>query len=138
MQYQFVGCKPKVITVPSEVKQRVLEKVLECIATIKRVYGKEVPLPTITYDLRGRTAGMALYNEWQIKLNSILLMENLEDMITTTVPHELAHLAVITIHGARGLHIHHGMGWRNVMFDFGIPPDRCHQYDTTNSRMRRR
>lgn len=139
MKYQFVGqteTAPKTVTVPEEVKQRVQDKVQWCLDVAKRAHPRldSVKLPTIRYDKRGTTAGTAHWLKWEINLNSVLLMENLEDMIEDTVPHEIAHLVANAVHG--GLIKPHGAEWQSVMRLFGLRPTRCHQYDTTNSKVR--
>lgn len=139
---QLIGSSPKAVEVPQEIKQKVIDRINLCIAIIQAQYNVEIKFPTITYDLRGRTAGQAKWTFdqtkpnaiWQIRLNSILLMENLHDMLMNTVPHEVAHLAVYAIHGRNAAP--HGVEWANVMYYLGLNATRTHNYNTANSRVR--
>lgn len=138
MKYRLVGAAapslPKVVEVPPEVKQEVTQRVLWALVRAGKAYDKTFEVPTIVYDKQGKVAGTARFSEWKININSILLMENKEDMIEHTVPHEVAHLVAYKLFGTRIQS--HGLEWQRVMGVLGLPADRCHQYDTTNSRVR--
>lgn len=137
--------------VPANIKARVKAKLEECIATAEAHYGQKFRMPKIEYTLRGRTAGTANYGTWVVNFNSVLLMENLEDFIARTVPHEMAHLIndqvypeshateiVRTYRGYRRTkRSPHGHTWQSVMRVLGADPSRCHSYDTTNSRVKK-
>ncbi len=87
----------------------------------------QTPLAAIAvkYDLRGTAAGCAKPRE--IRLNAVLLKENLDNFLGHTVPHEVAHCAVMQRWPkARA----HGSQWQALMIVFGCPPTRCHHYDT--------
>lgn len=88
-------------------------------------------LPTVSFDLRGKTAGQAFPGHHHIRLNGQLLNENPEHFIQQTVGHEWAHLACHFQFGARVAA--HGKEWRGIMAKLGIPPNRCHTYDTSRS-----
>ncbi len=99
----------------------------------------EIPLPEveIRFDLSGRAAGMVRYpttGRPQIRYNLILLQENGEAFIATTVPHEVAHLAVWSRFGRRASP--HGEEWKWMMQQLGAEPSRCHQFDTRRSSRR--
>lgn len=136
------GSSPEAVEVPQEIKQKVIDRITACIGIVQTQYGVPIKFPTITYDLRGRTAGQAKYTYdqtrpdaiWLIRLNSVLLIENLYDMLLNTVPHEVAHLAVQAIHGREAAP--HGIEWSNVMYYLGLSAQRTHNYNTSNSRMR--
>lgn len=113
--------------------ERVGEKVSECLKIATNHYHRSFPDPTISFDLRGLVAGQANSRLWRIRINSILLQENTDDMLDSTVPHEVAHLIADKVYG----HIRaHGAEWKSVMRLLGISPNRCHRYDTTNSRVK--
>ena len=78
--------------VTSEVHQRVMEKLGEGVTAAEAVYNRKFDIPKVLYNVRGSTAGLALYHLWCIRLNAVLLMENVDAFIARTVPHELAHL----------------------------------------------
>jgi SprT protein len=90
-----------------------------------------MPMPTVSFDLRGKKGGQAFLTKNHIRLNSVLLAENAEKFIEQTVGHEVAHLATHAKHG-RGISPH-GDEWQAMMRAFGLEPLRCHRYDTTNS-----
>ena len=50
--------------------------------------------PTILYQQRGTTAGSAWLQQWEIRLNPVLLLANKQPLIDAVVSHELAHLLV--------------------------------------------
>jgi len=144
--------------ISAQIKQRIETKLREGIATIERHYKCKLEMPRILYNLGGGTAGRASYTEWYIQLNPILLMENLEDFIVRTVPHELAHLATDRIYpeahnrgendeaagmfrmmAMRGRRFRrpkrelHGTRWQEIMRVLGVSDvTRCHQYDVSN------
>jgi len=86
----------------------------------------------VKYDLRGTAAGCAKPHE--IRLNTVLLKENLGDFLQHTVPHEVAHCAVMQ----RWPKVRpHGSQWQSLMIVFGCPPTRCHHYDIEHVQRRR-
>lgn len=98
------------------------------------IYGINLTLPEIMFNLKGQVAGTANFWAWTLKFNPILLVENFDDMISQTVPHEVANLV------ARKKSMcpikPHGNEWKSVMRAFGKQPLRCHSYDTTNAKTR--
>lgn len=127
--------KPHTVPVPQEIKERVLTVTRSYLRKAELLFGfKPFEMPTIRYDLKGTTAGTAHSGKWEINLNSILVIENVDAMIDHTVPHEVAHLVAFKMYGR---HIKpHGQEWQDVMRRFAKQPHRCHQYDTTNARVR--
>lgn len=126
------------------IKQRVEAKIQQCIATIEQKYNVKFKKPAINYDLRGTTAGMAHYKKWVVNFNPVLLSENTEAFLGRTVPHEIAHLATELIYP----HAHvatwgkkrspHGIEWASIMTTLGAPVSRCHSYDVTNAKVKRK
>jgi len=130
----------KMKKISSEIRQRVEDKIEECLKTLCEHYDRDFEKPSIKYTKRGTTAGTASYRNWEINLNSVLLIENLEEMLRRTVPHELAHLIAYTVSRKYPYEKRikpHGHEWQSVMRILGLDPSRCHNYDTTNSRVRR-
>lgn len=137
--------------VTAAVKARVEKKLKDGIALAEAKYGQKFVMPTVSYDLRGVAAGYANYRAWAIRLNGTLLMENVDKFIERTVPHELAHLITdrvypeahasditITRRGRmqRTKREVHGPRWQSVCLVLGMTDvTRCHQYDTTNSKV---
>ncbi len=126
------------------IKQRVETKIAQCITTIEKKYNVKFKKPVVHYNVRGTTAGKAWYKQWIVGFNAVLLTENVDAFIARTVPHEIAHLATELIYP----HAHtrtwgkkrspHGIEWASIMTVLGADETRCHKYDTTNSRVKRK
>lgn len=138
------------MNVTPEVKQRVVAKLKEGIAIANAHYGINIQFPTVVYDKRGGTAGVASYRTWTIDLNAQLLMENIDAFIARTVPHELAHLIchivypqcyeteIIRVRGRlkRSKRDVHGSYWQEIMRVLGVADStRCHSYDVSTSKV---
>ena len=130
--------------VPADVQQRVEGRLRECIAIAEKTYNQKFEMPKVSYNVRGGTAGYAHLSDWAVDFNAILLMENLDTFIHRTVAHEMAHLVDSQLHpgnhyvGAYQRRSLHGASWKRIMLTFGVEPSRCHSYDTTNSRIKRK
>lgn len=143
--------------VSAVLEKRVLEKVESSIQTIEDHYKIKMRRPKVLFNVRGTVGGYANYNTWTVRFNPVLLTENVEDYLETTVPHEVAHLACDQIYpGAhnrgsdpfagitftrsgrmrRAKREVHGPRWQSIMRVLGADPSRCHTYDTTNARVR--
>lgn len=86
--------------------------------------------PTVNYQQRGATAGTAWLQQWEIRLNPVLLRENQHTFIDEVVPHELAHLLVYARFGRVAPH---GREWRWMMEQIlNVPPRRTHCFATTS------
>lgn len=120
---------------PMQHRINAITKLNETLAKARQLFGRDFPAPRVTFDLRGRTAGMAHYTQNLIRLNDVLLRENGDAFVARTVPHEVAHLLAHQIYG-HGIRPH-GPEWKNVMRRLGLVPSRCHSYDTTNAVTRR-
>lgn len=121
---------------PADVKLRmklalVRSHQLACTA-LKRPF----PLPSLSFDLRGKTAGTAHCGKWHVQLNSTLLLENQVEFERQVIPHELAHLYTHAVFGPRVSA--HGKEWRHVMRLLGVAPERTHQMDVSNSAVQSR
>ena len=125
----------------------VITKIKEGIAIAEKHYGITIRMPTIHFAKRGTVAGTANYGKWMLNFNEVLLNENFDTFIETTVPHELAHLVDHQVNGSlhnmldcRGRRMKrqpHGINWQNVMRVLGAEPNRCHNYDVSNARARK-
>lgn len=137
--------------VTAEMKEKVNAKLRECIAIANKRYNIDLKFPTVVYQKRGTTAGTANYRTWTIDINPVLLVENFDDMLNDTVPHEMAHLITDAVYPEahesgpmqltrrgwkRGKRSVHGAEWQSVMRVLGVNPSRTHSYDTTNARTR--
>lgn len=116
------------------------------VALVKRFEDKvgfAAPVPNIMYSLRGRTAGKCFYTQNRLDFNMVLLNENFEKFMATTVPHEVAHHLDYQYHGgldrsANGRRRPHGLRWKTIMNMLGANPKRCHTYDVSNVGSNRR
>lgn len=126
------------MNVSFEIHNRVMAKMQECIKIIAEQSGVTIN-PSLAYDLRGTKAGQAVVY-WdktrpKVRLNKVLLMENVETMINQTLPHEMAHVAQFAIYGRIPGNTPHGIYWQRIMGWLGLDAHRCHSYDVTNARV---
>lgn len=117
--------------VPRDVQLRVLETTQKYVQLASELFGREFLMPTVAFDLRGKTAGQAFIQKNALRFNAILLVENEDAFLSDTVPHEVAHLIARQLFGLRISA--HGAEWKDVMRRFGCEPRRCHSFDVTNS-----
>ena len=128
-------------TVSTELQLRIETVVLDCLLKAQDKWGQHrvTFIPEIRYDTKGRAAGWAHFSHlgphW-IRINPILLNENVEYVVNQTVPHEIAHLVAYTVFGTRIKP--HGHEWKFVMRVFGKEPKRCHRLDVTSVQRVRR
>lgn len=125
-------------TVSQALKARVETKLRECIAVAEKHYNITIKFPTIKYDLRGTTAGTASPYQWEIDINAALFLENVEEFMISTVPHEMAHLIDYQLHPHNFQRTYfkqkrtvHGPTWKSIMRVLGADPNRCHTYDVS-------
>lgn len=109
--------------------ERCQQEVIRAYAVARAKLGIVMPMPRITFNLRGTTAGKAYIRENRIDFNPVLLHENLEDFLNRTPWHEVAHL--ISFRQSGNLIKPHGVEWQRVMWAFSKPATRCHAYDTS-------
>jgi SprT protein len=126
--------------VSSELKAKAEKKMMDCIFLFNAHFAVNCPIPTVEYDLKGKTAGQAWPYKRKIRLNAYLLETYKDSFIDRTVVHETAHLCVDYYHDVMGRSLPkpHGKEWKHVMALFGISnPDRCHSYKTQPARKTR-
>lgn len=123
--------RTKAPPVPRDVQFRALQTTARYVLLARQLYGKNFPMPTVAFDLRGKTAGQAFLGRNLIRYNAVLLVENEADFEADTIPHEVAHLIADQVYG-RAIAAH-GTQWQSVMHRFGVTPRRTHDYDVSNS-----
>jgi len=131
--------------VTAEVKAKVEAKLRTCHAMAEAHYNRKFDFPSISYTVRGTTAGTATGSK-QVNFNPVLLMENTDLFISRTVPHELAHCLDYVINPqnhtrtwSRRKRVVHGADWKRVMAVIGAADaTRCHKYDTANARVKQK
>lgn len=123
--------KIKAPPVPAGLRLKARECIAHYIERANREQRVAITMPTCSFDLRGRTAGMAYQQRNHVQLNAVLLVENFDDFISDTIPHEVAHLVVWVKYGRKAAA--HGAEWKEVMRRFDVEPSRTHSLDTENS-----
>lgn len=111
-----------------ELKMQVLRQLKRNLAQAEAYFHQTFPMPNVNYAVKGKKAGVAYLQANEIRLNSVLLMENGAEFIAQVVPHELAHLLVYQLFGRVAPH---GKEWKMVMETvFGVPAETYHCFDT--------
>ncbi len=106
-------------------------KVRETMKFAESTYKRKFKTPTIEYTVKGVVAGYADYLTWTVNLNLFYLLNEHENMIEDTIPHEIAHLIAFRVYGRIKPH---GWQWQSVMRSFGLDPVRCHEYEDKDVR----
>ena len=96
----------------------------------EKFYQTPFPRPELNFKQRGKIAGSARPNSWEIRLNPILFLENSEAFLSEVIPHEAAHLITARRYGRVKPH---GKEWQFVMNNvMGLPARVTHQFETTS------
>lgn len=112
----------------SQIQSQINARVAQCIAQANQQLNLTLPLPTVSFRQRGKIAGSARLQSWEVRFNPVLLAENPQAFLDEVVPHEVAHL--VTFHRF-GKVRPHGNEWQAVMTEvFGIPARTTHSFDT--------
>ncbi len=119
-----------------EIHDQIKAKLRHCIKLAQAAFNRKFYMPTLEFSLSNTTAGVACGHSNTIKLNPTLLIENLDDFINQTIPHEFAHLVADVVYpsghcepGKKTKRVpHHGSGWKRVMEIFNIPALKYHDY----------
>jgi SprT protein len=123
------------VEVPDELKKRINEKIAEGLAICFREYGKRFPFPTIHYSVYNSAAGYADSDTWEIFLNPVLLINNIDQYIDEIPLHELGHLIADKIFPLRPYKGKkrriHGKRWIAVMDALGCKYDSTHSFDVS-------
>lgn len=113
---------------PIALQQAVMHCLRDKLARANQRLDSQYPEPHVVYQQRG-TVWLALY---EIRLNSVLLLENQQDFVDEVVPHELAHLLVWKYFGRVAPH---GKEWKWMMESvLGVPAHRTHRFNVDSVR----
>lgn len=115
-----------------ELETRIKEKIKETVNKINEHFKMDMPIPPVYYDVTGTTAGLAKYYSMSVHLNPTLLLQNIEDSINVTVPHEVCHLTNFYLHKKEkklGSPKAHGAQWKLMMWVVGASAKVTHNYD---------
>ncbi|SUB81403.1 SprT-like family [Pragia fontium] len=115
------------LRIPIASQQAVMRCLRHYLALANAHLDSQYPEPKITYRQRGTSAGTAHLTLWEIRLNTILLVENGQQFIDEVIPHELAHLLVYRQFGRVSPH---GSEWQWMMEKvLGVPASRTHNFN---------
>jgi SprT protein len=113
-----------------KLKQHSIKKAAQCIQLAQSALNMDFALPTISFNQRGKAAGTARLQRWEIRLNSILLQENQQQFIDEVIPHEIAHLITFQIYGRVKPH---GREWQGIMNHvFNLPAKTTHSFNVNS------
>lgn len=123
-----------------DIRQQAEDAVRQAEQRARSFYAVDLPAAAIDFSLRGRCAGQARVahsGDTLLRINWQLLVENLDDFLKQTIPHEVAHLVVNwQARSKRWRPRPHGAEWQAVMYDcFGLSASRCHNYRTSPARV---
>ncbi|MDX7991624.1 SprT family zinc-dependent metalloprotease [Xenorhabdus littoralis] len=122
----------KTVSVPLSLQHAVMSTMQQKLEQASHFLQQSFPEPSINYQQRGTIAGSARLQDWEIRLNPILLIENQQTFINQVIPHELAHL--LTYHQF-GKVAPHGKEWRFIMETvLKVPASRTHQFSVHSVR----
>jgi predicted SprT family Zn-dependent metalloprotease len=129
----------------TEMKSKVQDKILDLMIKFEdEVQGQtkhKIVLPDVKFTLTGCAAGTSTFYGDEtvgvLNFNSVLMEENWEVFIETTVPHEVAHYCSDIYVGTQFTRnkriISHGSMWKSMMRFFGVKEiKRCHSYRLDN------
>lgn len=117
--------------VPNALRLRARERIAHYVQRANTELNARLPMPTCSFDLRGKVAGKALGKQNHLQLNAVLFMENVDAFLADTIPHEVAHLITGKLYSQQATP--HGKEWQEVMRKMGLSPTRCHSFDTANA-----
>ncbi|MGF1721505.1 SprT family zinc-dependent metalloprotease [Vibrio kyushuensis] len=113
-----------------ELNYRAQAQLKTCMDQASAYFQHPFKLPTLNYKLRGKAAGKAFLNRWEIRLNPILFSENPQAFLNEVIAHEVAHL--ITFHQF-GKVRPHGKEWQTVMQQvFGLDAKTTHDFSVNS------
>ena len=132
---------------PPDIQQRARQELSAWVeranALFSEEFGARITSPELAFDLRGRGAGLAVFQARKrraepdlIRINPTLLEQHPQEMLEETIPHELAHIVAHRLFGPRIKP--HGREWRLVMSAFGKSPEVQHRMQVEPSRRLRR
>jgi SprT protein len=113
-----------------ELHQQAIDTIENVINKARLYFGSHFEYPELSYRLKGKVAGKAYLQQWQIRLNPILFNENRTEFLNEVIAHEIAHLITYKQFGRVKPH---GVEWRSVMQRvFGLSANTTHQFSVAS------
>ncbi|VDZ98059.1 Protein sprT [Salmonella enterica subsp. enterica] len=98
---------------PIAIQQAVMRRLRENLAQANLKLDRHYPEPKLVYTQRGTSAGTAWLESYEIRLNPVLLLENIDTFIAEVVPHETG--ASVGVEALRT----QGSAWQGMEVDDG-------------------
>ncbi|MHA2938380.1 SprT family zinc-dependent metalloprotease [Vibrio sp. RC27] len=112
------------------VTQQAEQKIQSCIQQANHYFSENYTTPTLSLKLRGKCAGKAYLELWEVRLNPILFHENQNEFLNQVIPHEIAHLIAFKRYGRVRPH---GKEWKAIMWDvFQLEPTTTHRFNVSS------
>lgn len=127
-----------VTPIAGQQRQKVIAETARYLELAGRELGRSFPVPPVSFDLKGRAAGMYKTGRQArlIRYNPWLFARDFAGHLATTVPHEAAHYVVDVLHGLRHTRPH-GREWKRIMHLFGADARATGDYDLEGIPLRR-
>ncbi len=124
------------ILLSPELRAKVEAAVEAAFKKAEKHYKQKFKRPEVRYNIRNTNGGEAWYRRNLIRLNLTFLVENEEEFLKQTVPHEVAHLVAHYVYDSKPMNGKkvrpHGKEWKEVCGVLGIEPKVKHSYDITS------
>lgn len=121
-------------------KKEFIDLVRQCQAEARRIYPdfklKDDELP-IVFVKSGRAAGMAKRqkNIYNLEFSVEAILKDRDEMINNTIPHEMAHIVDMCLHGGKSSH---GPLWQAITQSLGGSTQRTHDIPLRKARRSRK
>ena len=121
----------------TEILELVCHKVADTLEILRRKTQIDIPSPMVDIKRLGTTEGRA-HADLKLEINPDYFSKYKEEMIRQIIPHEVCHNAAYHIYTRlQRVRIKgHGREWANLMRMVGLQPDRCHNFDVSEAKLR--
>lgn len=117
----------------SHLKLQAESVVKSCMQQASLFFAQPFNIPKLSFKLKGKCAGKAYLQLWEIRLNPVLFAENIEQFLDEVIAHEIAHLLVYKLYGPKAKP--HGKEWQSIMWQvFHVQPKTTHSFNLDSVR----